>query len=175
MIKSVIALTCAAMMTCGLQAQISGSINRGAPKVTNAIEMGKNKLQVSYTAIRFGEGGWKSIKDNVDSHDRFNNFAASKPIGNVTTSCDITAAGKTVPAGNYSMYFTVQERGWILNLKPAEGEAIRWGMRLKDTPATSKCLKVSLEPSEKNGACSIGITFGEQAVTVPVSVAAKKK
>jgi len=176
MIKTVLALTLSALMTGSLQAQISGSINRGAAKVTNAIEMGKNKLEVSYTAIRFGEGGWQDIKDNKEGHEGFNKFAASKPIGSVKSSCDLMAAGKTIPAGEYSMYFTINERaGWILNLKPAEGDTIMWRMHLSDAAAKSACLKVSLEPSEKNGVCSIAIVFGDKSVTVPVSVSEKKE
>jgi hypothetical protein len=176
MMKSVLALTFAALMTCGLTAQIGGSINKDAPKVTNAIEMGKNKLEVSYTAIRFGKGSWQKIKENTERHDGFNKFAANTPVGHVKTTCDLVAAGKAIPAGDYSMYFTVSERaGWILNLKPAEGDAIMWRMHLTDTAHKSACLKVSLEPSEKSGVCSIAITFGEQAVTVPVSTAAAKK
>jgi hypothetical protein len=176
MMKSVIALTCAALMTCGLQAQLRGGINRSAAKVTNSIEMGQNKLSVSYTAIRFGEGDWQKLKDDKEGYERFNKFAASKPLGNVSTSCDLMAAGRTVPAGTYSMFFTLHERaGWVLNLKPADGDAIKWGMRLKDTTTKSACLKVSLEPSEKNDTCSIAITFGDKAVTVPVTIAAKKE
>ena len=176
MMKSVLALTFAALMSCGLQAQIGGSINRGAPKVTNAIEMGKNKLEVSYTAIRFGEGSSQKIKDNAEGHEGFNKMAANKPIGNVKTTCDLMAAGKAIPAGEYSMYFTVNERaGWILNLKPASGDAIMWRMHLTDTATASACLKVSLEPSEKNGVCSIAIHFGDKSVTVPVSTETKKK
>ena len=176
MMKSLIALSCAALMTCGLQAQISGSINRGAAKVTNTIEMGDNKLEVSYTAIRFGEGRWQKMKDNKDGYERFNKFAEGKPIGNVKTTTDLSAAGRKIPAGSYKMFFTLHEQaGWLLNLKPAEGETIRWAMHLTDTKTSTKCLKVSLEPSDKNGTCSISITFGGQNVTVPVSVAAKKK
>jgi len=174
--KSLIALTCAALLTCGLQAQISGSINRGAPKVSNAIEMGDNKLEVSYTAIRFGDGQWQQIKDATDRHESFNKFAAKRPIGSVKTTCELQAAGRAVPAGAYSMYFTVSERaGWILNLQPKEGDAIRWRMALSDTKDKSACLKVSLQPSSKNNTCSLAITFGDKAVTVPVTVAAKKK
>ena len=47
-------------------------------------------------------------------------------------------------------------------------------MALTETKSKSQCLKVSLEPSGKNGMCSLAITFGDKAVTVPVSVAAKK-
>lgn len=176
MMKTVIALTCAALMTSGLQAQISGSINRGAPKVSNAIEMGGNKLEVSYTAIRFGDGAWQKIKDAKDRHEGFNKFAPTKPIGNVKTTCDLQAAGRTVPAGEYSMFFTVHEQaGWLLNLQPAEGKAIVWRMALTETKKKSPCLKINLEPSAKKGVCSIAITFGDKAVTVPVMVAEKKK
>ena len=176
MMKSVIALTCAALMTCGLQAQIGGSLNRNAAKVSNTIELGKNKLTVSYTAIRFGDGAWQKAKDNKEGYEGFNKFAARKPIGSVTTSCDLTAAGRTIPAGKYAMFFTLHERaGWLLNLKPAEGETIMWGMRLKDASSKSECMKISLEPSAKDDACAIAISFGAKMVAVPVSVKAKKE
>ena len=171
MMKFVTALACASLITCGLQAQVRGSINRGAPKVSNTIEMGGNKLHVDYTSIRFGEGGWKKIKDDASGHEAFNKFAESKPIGNVKTTCEVSAAGRKVPAGEYAMFFTVHERaGWILNLKPKDGEAIRWGMVLKDTDSKSDCLKISLEPSAEADTCSLQIAFGGQQVTVPVTV-----
>lgn len=170
MMKFVLSLACAATLSVGLQAQISGSINRGAPKITNAIEMGDNKLKLQYTSIRFGDGAWQGIKDNADRHERFNEFAAKRPIGMVETSCDLETAGKTVPAGKYKMYFTVHEQaGWILNLKPEEGEPVRWRMVMTDAPKKSKCLKMSLEPSAKDDACSLAIVFGDKQVVVPVT------
>ena len=168
--KFVLTLACAAALSCGVQAQISGSINRGAPKVSNTIEMGGNKLMVEYTSIRFGNGDWQKIKDNTAGHEQFNKFAEGKPIGKVSTSCALQAAGKKVPAGDYTMFFTVQEQaGWLLNLKPKEGDPIRWRMVLSEADDKSGCLKMSLEPSAKNGMCSLEIVFGDMAVTVPVT------
>ena len=150
-----------------------GSINRGAAKVTTP-EMGGNKLSVNYTALRFGKG-WQGFKDNVDMHERFNGFAAKNPIGSVETSVDLMTAGKKVPAGKYSMFFTLSERGgWVLNLKPKEGDTVKWRMVLTDAPSESKCLKVSLNPSAEDGMCSLHIAFGKQHVMVPVMVAKKK-
>lgn len=175
MMKSVLAFACAALLSCGLQAQVMGSINRGAAKVTNTLEMGGNKLSVNYTALRFGKGQWQGFKDNVDMHERFNGFAAKNPIGSVETSVDLMTAGKKVPAGKYSMFFTLSERaGWVLNLKPKEGDTVKWRMVLTDAPSESKCLKVSLNPSAEDGMCSLHIAFGKQHVMVPVTVAKKK-
>ncbi|MFK7741856.1 MAG: DUF2911 domain-containing protein [Planctomycetota bacterium] len=175
MIKSILAIATAAVLSSGLTAQVMGSINRGAAKVSNVIEMGSHKLHVHYTAIRFGEGMWKKMKDNADMHERFNTRAESSPLGSVETNCDVQVAGKMVPAGKYSMFFTVHaDHGWILNLKPAKGDTIRWGMKLSEGKDT-KCMKISLEPSEKNGMCSLSIAFGDMRVTVPVMVAEKKK
>ncbi len=175
MMKSVLAFACAALMTCSLQAQVSGSINRGAAKVTNMITMGGNKLTVNYTALRFGQGQWQKIKENTERHEGFNKFAASSPVGSVETSVDLTAAGRMVPAGKYSMYFTVSERaGWMRNLQPQDGDAIRWRMVLSDAQAEAKCLKIGLDPSDKDGMCTLHIAFGKQHVMVPVSVAKKK-
>lgn len=175
MMKFVLAVACASVLASGLQAQVSGSLNRGAPKVTNTIEVGGNKLHVEYTSIRFGDGEWQKIKDNTDGHERFNEFAERKPIGSVKTSCDLEAAGRSVPAGSYSMFFTVSERaGWILNLKPEQGDAIRWRMVLTEAKTKSGCLKMRLEPTDKNDKCSLGIVFGDMQVTVPVTVAPEK-
>ena len=175
MMKSILAIAATTLLTCGLQAQVSGSINRGAAKVSNTIEMGGNKLSVNYTALRFGEGQWQKIKDATDRHEGFNKFAEQRPVGTVETSVDLMAAGKKVPAGKYSMFFTVNERaGWILNLKPEKGEAVRWRMVLSDAPKEAKCLKIGLEPSAKNGMCSLHIASGKQHVMVPVTAAKKK-
>jgi hypothetical protein len=48
-------------------------------------------------------------------------------------------------------------------------------MHLKDTTSKSACMKISLEPSDKDDTCSIAITFGEKSVSVPVMVKAKKE
>ena len=175
MMKSLLALTCGALLTCGLQAQVSGSINRNAPKVSNTIEMGGNKLHMQYTALRYGKGDWQKIRDNADRHERFNEFAAQSPLGRVETTCDLQVAGKEIPHGSYSMYFTVHEKaGWILNLAPKEGDPIRWRMVLSETKKKTDCLKMSLEPSGEDNSCSLSITFGAMHITVPVKIAVKK-
>ncbi len=46
-------------------------------------------------------------------------------------------------------------------------------MVLSEAKTKSGCLKMSLEPSTKNDACSLAIVFGDMQVTVPVTVAAK--
>ena len=74
------------------------------------------------------------------------------------------------------MFFTLHERaGWLLNLKPAEGESIMWAMHLKDTASKSACMKISIEPSDTDDTCAIAITFGDKSVSVPVTVKAKKE
>ena len=176
MMKSVIALACAALITGSLHAQVGGSINRNAAKVTNSIEMGGNKMSVSYTALRFGKGQWQKFRDDVDMHERFNGFAKNSPIGSVETSVDLMTAGKKVPAGKYSMFFTLSERaGWVLNLKPKDGDAVKWRMVLSDAPTEAKCLKITLDPSAEDGMCSLHIAFGKQHVKVPVMVAGDDK
>lgn len=172
--KFALAIACLATLGTGLSAQIGGSINRNAPKVSSTIEMGDQKVHIQYTSIRFGQGAWKEYKDNVDMHERFNSFAEKKPIGMVKTSCDLKAAGKTVPAGEYKMFFTLHEKaGWILNLKPAKGDSVRWRMVLTDAGKKTGCLKMNLEPSAKDNACSLAIVFGDMQVTVPVMAAPK--
>ncbi|MGE3171003.1 MAG: hypothetical protein AB7O97_00150 [Planctomycetota bacterium] len=172
--KSLLIAGCAALLAFAAPAQVNGSINRNAPTVMHSITMGDNKLEVSYTAIRFGQGQWQQILDNVDSHERFNEMAMKRPIGSVKSSVPVMAAGKMVPAGEYSMYFTVHEgAGWVLNLKPAEGEAIRWRLVLQPSGHENECMRINLDPSAENGACMLSIAFGEQMVSVPVKVRAE--
>lgn len=172
LITATLALLCAAA-----PAQISGSINRNAPTVAQSISMGDNKLEVSYTAIRFGEGSWQKILENTQMHERFNAAAEKRPVGTVTTSVAVMAAGKEIPAGNYAMFFTANERaGWILNLKPKDGgDTIMWRMVLQPSEGKSECMSIALEPSAQDGKCSLTIRFGEQHVTVPVTVGSKSE
>ena len=162
---------CAALLAVAVPAQISGSINQNAPVVAHTISMGPAKLELSYTAIRFGQGAWQKILDDTSGHDKFNAFAEKTPLGSVKTSAPVMAAGKEVPAGEYSMFFTVHEQaGWILNLKPKTGDAIRWRLVLTPSASKNECLKISLDPTAQDGTCSLTIAFGSEGVTVPVAV-----
>ena len=171
--KPFLTFVCLSFFLCtGLQAQISGSINRGAPTVANVISMGDHKMELSYTAIRFGEGQWQQILENEGMHERFNQLAERRPIGSVKTTCNVVTAGKAVPAGSYKMFFTVHpQAGWILNLKPEDGDAIRWRLALTETDKMCDCMNIRLEPAAEAGTCSLTVAFGNKAVTVPVQVA----
>ena len=158
-------------------AQVSGSINGDAPTVSSAIAF-KNgsKIELSYTAIHFGKGMWMAAKEDEDKRERLNNFAPKKPIGKVSTTADLVAAGRTVPAGNYAMFFTVSERGsWILNLRPeGEGELIRWGLRLSKTDKQLSRMSISLAAGDKGDSAQLTVAFGDLAVSVPVTPGAAK-
>lgn len=175
--KSILITAVAAILACAAPAQISGSLNRNAPTVAQSISMGENKLEVNYTAIRFGQGSWQKILENTEMHERFNGNAEKKPVGSIKTTVAVTAAGQEIPAGEYALFFTVHEKaGWILNLKPkAGGDAIMWRMVLQPSQTKSECMSISLEPTAQDNACSLTIRFGEQHVTVPVTVGAAKK
>ena len=175
--KSILITAVAAILACAAPAQISGSLNRNAPTVAQSITMGENKLEVSYTAIRFGQGSWQKILENTEMHERFNGNAEKKPVGTIKTTVAVTAAGKEIPAGEYALFFTVHEKaGWILNLKPkAGGDAIMWRMVLQPSQTKSECMGITLEPTAQDNTCSLTIRFGEQHVTVPVTVGAAKK
>ena len=159
-----------------VQAQVSGSINRDAPRVTNTLEYPNGaKMTVAFTAIHFGEGMWMKAKDDAGARERLNSFAPRRPIGEVHTSIAVTAAGKTIPAGKYSLFFTVHESGvWILNLKDQANEdaqAIRWGLKLAETSANRKRMHIGLAPGDKSGTAAITIAFGNMSVTVPLAAA----
>lgn len=167
-------------------AQYGGSINGDAPTVSATIDFANHsKVSVKYVSILFGEGKWQSILDATGRHDRFNSRAARKPIGSITTNSDIKASGKTIPAGDYAMYFTVRasQRGssWILNLKNKknkDADLIQWRMAMKDAKNDSSRFTVALKPGKKTGSANITISFGSKAMVVGVQVVAaveKKK
>ena len=87
----------------------------------------------------------------------------------------LTAAGRTVPAGNYTMFFTLHESGtWVLNLKDKAKEdaaPIRWGLRLAETQGKHTRMHLALAPAAKAGECTLTIAFGSMSVTVPVTPA----
>lgn len=155
--------------------QISGSINRNAPTVSNSISFNDHsKLEVTYTAIHFGEGRWQSIVGNEGRHERFNSLAARKPIGNVTTTKLVMASGREIAAGEYSLYFTVSKRagGFVLNLQnkgDKESEPIRWRLALSDTDAENKRLQITLAAASAADEASLTIAFGKKSVTVPLT------
>ncbi len=175
--KSILISAVAAILACAAPAQISGSLNRNAPAVAQSITMGENKLEVNYTAIRFGQGSWQKILENASMHERFNTNAEKKPVGTIKTTVAVMAAGKEIPAGEYALFFTAHEKaGWLLNLKPkAGGETIMWRMVLQPSQTKSECMGITLEPTAQDNACSLTIRFGEQHLTVPVTVGAAKK
>lgn len=175
--KTLLVTSLAALLACALPAQVSGSLNRNAPTVSQSIAMGDHKIEVTYTAIRFGEGAWQKIRDNTEAHERFNANAEKTPVGTVKTNVAVNAAGKEVPAGEYALFFTVNERaGWVLNLKPkAGGDAIRWRMMLQPSSSKAECMAIAIEPTAQDGKCSLTIRFGENHVTVPVTVGAKEE
>lgn len=176
-------LTCLALglaLAVPATAQVSGSINRDAPTVSNAISFKDgSSIELSYTAIHFGKGVWMEAKGDANKRERLNSFAPKRPIGKVSTSADLVCAGKTVPAGKYAMYFTVHESGtWILNLKPAgegDGDLIRWGLRLSKTDKQLSRMSISLAPGDKANSAQLTVAFGDQAVSVPVTPGTAKE
>lgn len=181
MIRS-IAFAGIAVLAVPAAAQVSGSINRDAPTVTNSIAFADgSKITIDYKAIHFGQGAWlerfEAMKGDEQRLERFNKGAAAAPIGTVTTSMPCTVAGRQVPAGSFDMFFTVSARaGWVLNLKDkgnAEAPAIQWRLALKETDSQETRLKIALTAGEAANQAQVSVAFGQQAVSVPVAPTAK--
>jgi hypothetical protein len=153
-------------------AQVMGQINQDAPTVSSSIKFKDGgELSLSYTAIHFGEGQWQERMKA--SPDRLNSFAPTRPLGKVSTTLDVTSAGKTIPAGEYAMFFTIHQPSgsWVLNLKPAgdeDAEPIRWGLRLTESGQQRKRLYIGLTAADKADEALITVAFGDQTVSVPV-------
>lgn len=156
-------------------AQIQGGINRDAPVLEKSITFAsKAKLELSYTAIHFGEGQWQGLLEAKDKHERFNEGAMKAPIGSVETSATVYAAGREIPAGQYSMFFSLhKDAGWLLNLKSKgddDAKPIQWRLVMSDSQEACKRMQFSLNAGDAKNQASLTIAFGKKQVKVPLSL-----
>jgi hypothetical protein len=98
-------------------------------------------------------------------------MAERAPIGSLETSDDLTIGGKTVAAGDYKLYFTIDDDlSWHLVLAASEegGAKFDWKLDLTETKSVATRLCVNLGAGEKDGTGVLGIAFGKMGCSIPV-------
>lgn len=174
-IAMLFAATSAIAISPSARAQISGTINARAPRVTTTVELGDgSKLELRYTALHYGEGKWRTISEDASERAAFNAMAQRKPVASVSTTAHVVASGNLVPPGRYDLYFTInRDQCWELNLHRQDGEAlipINWHMHAKATRKLHRRLRLGLEPAKETNAAIFRFAFGTQVLTVPLEL-----
>lgn len=152
-----------ALLAAPASAQLAGGNNRSAPTVTQKVTFfGDAGIGIEYRAINFAKGAFlERLKGNAEFRARINELAPRSPLGKVTVARGVAIGGHAVAAGTYSLYFLVgDEMGWTMVLAPAEGEAVKVPLALKEVDRLSKRLELSLGARESDEEAGLTIAFG---------------
>lgn len=163
------ALFAASLFVSAVPAQELGSVNQDAPWLTQCLEFSKGRsVEVRHKAILWAAGttveDLLQAKDGEDGRDRFNEFAARKPLGSLVTKGRVYLEGTEIEGGEYSLFFTIgDEQQWVLNLAgEGELESVHhaWPLAPGDAEAAVPRLSFVLAPAERSSACVLTIAFG---------------
>lgn len=160
-------------------AQIGGSANRAAPTLTENITFPSGAmLEVSYKSATWAEGRMmKALTDKEEgegTRSAFNRRAAGSPLGSLQAKMDFTVGGKTVAAGEYDLYFTIDEDlKWHLVLanKTTDGPNIDWLLALEEGDKHRTRLGIDLGAGDDNNTGELRISFGYWHCVVPFAAA----
>lgn len=155
-------------------AQRMGSTNRAAPTVTESIEFKDGpKLEVSYQSITWAGGQMmRRLMDKeggAGAREGFNRRAVGSPLGTVAASAGFTLGGKAVDAGEYDLYFTIDEDlKWhlVLASKTTDGPPIDWALPLEDTDNHRSRLGIDLGAGDEDNTGVLRISFGTKHCAV---------
>lgn len=169
-------------------AQQMGSTNSKAPTCTQGLEFADGgKISVTYKAITWADGKTMAAlaadgEQGNAMRERFNKTAASRPLGSVKTTTDLTMSGRTIKAGDYDMFFTVMNNDgntmWLCNLQPkgnADAQPLRWRLALQPSEHKMPRLLISLHAGEKDTDAGVYLAFGEESCMVNLSCAKAEK
>ena len=160
------------------RAQLSGTINEGAPVVSTSVEFGNGRrVELQYTAIHYGKGRWRMLPGQESRHAEFNARAEREVIGTAVTNCHVVAGDRMIPPGRFSLYFTVTSHGWEMHLRRRDSEElppISWHMHPSTTKSLHKRLRFALEPGGEDNSATFGFAFGQYELTIPLELRSAK-
>ena len=163
--KKLLSIVLATSLCIPALAQKQGMTNNNAPTIKQSIAAGEAKISLDYTAITWASGQWYTRlteKDNTKGRARHNETAANSPLATMSTSVDLKINELTLPAGEYSVYFTIgDDLSWAMNFKNKD-KVHTTKLNLMENPGHEhKRLVVSLYAGDDNGA-GIYLGFGKQ-------------
>jgi hypothetical protein len=155
-------------------AQVMGSSNRNAPKITQTIAFGADTIAVEYTSITWGEGQWAAQLANeatkVATRTRINGNADKQPMGSLKNSVAIVIGTQKVAAGTWKLEFLLDEAyQWQLVLV-GEGGSVTCPLEMKTVDEERKRLHVGLGAGEKDFTAELAVGFGKSRCKLPVTL-----
>jgi len=158
-------------------AQVMGSSNRNAPKITQSIAFGGDTIEIVYTSITWGEGQWAAqLADDATkaaTRTRINGNAEKTPMGSLKCSAAIQIGSQKVAAGSYKLEFLLDEAyKWQLVLVGDAGN-VTCPLEMKTVDEERKRLHVGLGAGEKDFTAELAIGFGKSRCKLPIGLEKK--
>lgn len=160
-----------------LAAQKMGSTNSDAPTLNQAFATkdGSVDFKVEYTAITWADGQTMARLMDKEKGEgmrtRVNGSAPKAPLASLTTKHPIEAGGQTLPAGVYSIYFTIaDDLTWRLNAQHEEDASVsfQWRLKFQQSDAERTRLAISVNPADDANEASISIAFGSMVCSFEI-------
>jgi hypothetical protein len=167
------------MLAAPVAAQRMGSSNANAPTSSTTLEFADGtRVSCEYTAITWAKGTTMNAAADKDrgerTRTRINNTAKEAPLGEFTSSIALTVGDKTIPAGEYKLYFTITDKlGWQINFA-GEKTTVTIDLPLQDMPVEQKRLLLGLYAGEGDG-CGLYVAFGKQSCDLKLARGGKDK
>lgn len=159
-------------------AQKMGMTNNDAPTLKQTIMAGEAKISLDYTSITWASGQTMSrIMDKENgarARKRINDSASQAPLGMLNTSVDLKCGDVMIPAGEYSVYFTVtDDLAWQINFQ-GKDKTHTVKLALQDSEHESKRLLLCLYAGDDAGA-GVYVAFGKQSGMLNLMPAGSKE
>ena len=163
--KKLLSLALAAALCAPAFAQKMGSTNSNAPMMKQSIEATGAKMSLDYEAITWADGKTMSrIMDKekgAGMRKRINESAAQSPLGSFTTSVDCKVGANTMPAGDYKVFFTVDDDlNWSINFQ-GKDKTFTEKLTLADSGHESKRLMLCMYATDKGA--GVYVAFGSKS------------
>lgn len=184
MIKTLTTLSLAFALAVPAAAQKMGSTNSDAPSLSQSFAA-KNEtvdFTIDYTAITWADGRTMDAIMDKDRGARYrqrvNSTAATNPLASLSTESALNFGGENLPAGVYSLYFTIgDDLKWKLNAQSEEDEKIHfsWTLDFKKSQHDVKRLTVLVYTGDDAATADVSLSFGTMSCTVQAKAGKEPK
>jgi hypothetical protein len=173
--KKLLSLVLAAALCAPAFAQKTPA-NANAPAIKQSLTIGDVKMSLDYAAVSYGEG--KTVarvmdKANADLRKRINEMAPTAAIGKFSTSVDAKIGDVTLAAGDYDVFFTVNEDASVnINFKMGDKVTTSKLALMPQAGHEHKMLVMSLHAGDDGGA-GVYLGYGKMSGMMTIVPAAK--
>jgi hypothetical protein len=174
--KKILAFVLAAALCAPAFAQVMGSTNSNPPMLKQSLTAGEAKMSLDYKSITWADG--KTMSRIMDKEKgaavrkRISESASQAPIGTFTSSIDVMCGDLHLPAGEYPMFFTVDDDlAWSINFQ-GKDKVHTQKLTLADSGHESKNLMLCMYAADKGA--GVYVAFGNKSGDVKFAPHTKK-